>query len=40
MWQANLSKEKRLSQRIEKYKKVLIPKASENTKAAALHLQL
>ena len=39
MWQANLSKEKRLSQRIEKYKKVLIPKASENTKAALYSYQ-
>lgn len=39
MWQANLSKEKRLSQRIEKYKKVLIPKANENTKAALYSYQ-
>ena len=39
MWQSNLSKEKRLSQRSEKYKTLLIPKASENTKAALYSYQ-
>ena len=39
MWQVNLSKEKRLAQRIEKYKNLLVPKASENTKAAMFSYQ-
>lgn len=39
MWQANLSKEKRLSQRSIKYKNLLVPKASENTKAALYSYQ-
>jgi len=39
MWQSNLSKEKRLSQRIEKYKTLLIPKANENTNAALYSYQ-
>ena len=39
MWQANVSKEKRLSQRSEKYKNLLVPKASENTKAALYSYQ-
>ena len=39
MWESNLSKEKRLSQRIKKYKKLLIPKAIENTKAALYSYQ-
>lgn len=39
MWQSNLSKEKRLSQRIKKYKTLLIPKANENTNAALYSYQ-
>ena len=39
MWQSNLSKEKRLAQRIKKYKELLVPKASENTKAAMFSYQ-
>ena len=39
MWQANVSKEKRLSQRSEKYKNLLVPKANENTKAALYSYQ-
>ena len=39
MWQVNLSKEKRLSQRIKKYKTVLVPKANENTNAALYSYQ-
>lgn len=39
MWESNLSKEKRLSQRIKKYKNLLIPKAIENTKAALYSYQ-
>lgn len=39
MWQVNVSKEKRLSQRSEKYKNLLVPKASENTKAALYSYQ-
>ena len=39
MWQANLSKEKRLSLRTKKYKTLLIPKASENTNAALYSYQ-
>ena len=39
MWQENLSKEKRLSQRSIKYKNLLVPKASENTKAALYSYQ-
>ena len=39
MWESNLAKEKRLSQRIEKYKNLLIPKAIENTKAALYSYQ-
>lgn len=39
MWQSYLSKEKRLSQRIEKYKNILVPKSIENTKAALYSYQ-
>lgn len=39
MWQSNLLKEKRLSQRIKKYKTLLVTKASENTKAALFSYQ-
>ena len=39
MWQSSLSKEKHLSQRIEKYKTLLIPKANENTNAALYSYQ-
>lgn len=39
MWQTTLSKEKRLAQRIKKYKNLLVPKASENTKAAMFSYQ-
>lgn len=39
MWQSNLSKEKHLSQRSKKYKNLLVPKASENTKAALYSYQ-
>ena len=39
MWQSNLSKEKRLSQRIIKYKTLLVPKANENTNAALYSYQ-
>lgn len=39
MWQSNLSKEKRLSQRSKKYKDLLVPKANENTKAALFSYQ-
>ena len=39
MWKSNLSKEKLLSQRYEKYKKSLIPKAIENTKASLYSYQ-
>lgn len=39
MWESNLSKENRLSQRIKKYKDLLIPKAIENTKAALYSYQ-
>lgn len=39
MWQANLSKEKRLSQRIKQYKTLLVPKARENTAAALYSYQ-
>ena len=39
MWQSNLSKEKRLAQRVEKYKTLLIPKANENTNAALFSYQ-
>lgn len=39
MWQANVSKEKRLLQRTKKYKSLLVPKASENTKAALFSYQ-
>ena len=34
MWQAGLAKEKRLSQRIKQYEKLLLPKSDENTKSA------
>lgn len=39
MWQSYLSKEKKLSQRIEKYKNILVPKSIENTKAALYSYQ-
>lgn len=39
MWRANLSKEALLAQRIKKYKTSLVPKASENTKAALYSYQ-
>ena len=39
MWQSKLSKEKRLSQRIIKYKTLLVPKANENTNAALYSYQ-
>ena len=39
MWQANISKEKRLLQRTKKYKNLLVPKASENTNAALYSYQ-
>ena len=39
MWQLNMSKEKRLAQRIKKYKETLIPKANENSKAALYSYQ-
>jgi outer membrane protein TolC len=39
MWQSSLAKEKRLSQRIKKYKTLLIPKAKENTNSALYSYQ-
>jgi len=39
MWQSNISKEKKLSLRLKKYKDILIPKAKENTKAALFSYQ-
>ena len=39
MWQVNMAKEKRLSQRVEKYNTLLMPKANENTKAAMFAYQ-
>jgi len=39
MWQLNKSKEKRLAQRIKKYKDILIPKANENSKSALYSYQ-
>lgn len=39
MWQSSLAKEKRLSQRSEKYQSVLVPKSNENTKAALFSYQ-
>lgn len=39
MWKVNLLKEKHLSQRINKYKTLLVPKAHENTNAALYSYQ-
>lgn len=39
MWQSNVLKEKRLTQRIKKYTELLVPKANENTKAALFSYQ-
>lgn len=39
MWQANLAKEKHLSLRVKQYKDLLVPKSSENTKAAMFAYQ-
>lgn len=39
MWRSNILKEKRLSQRLKKYKELIVPKANENTKAALFSYQ-
>lgn len=39
VWQINSAKEKRLAQRIKKYKEILVPKAHENSKAALYSYQ-
>ena len=39
MWNANSAKAKRLSQRLKHYKKLITPKAKENTKAALFSYQ-